>query len=338
METNTQRNVVQKLQRIIGCDDNEYNSVTNDSTARLMAVLVSEHSHYNDYIEDLKIFLNYIVSSSLKSGKKLSDYMLVVCLSHVLLVPGMTKYFLTINGMKLLKDILDKHSNDLQIMYYSFLLLWIMSFENVSQSHFSDPTNRIVPLMINALKNISREKLSRVAFKIFKNVSKWEACIELMVENDLNKVVENELRKNLKDDNLHENLDFLADLLDKNAKIFSSFENYVKEIKAGELNWGPCHRESFWKNNVKRFEENDWSLIQLLIKLLDSNKEVTKAVAAYDIGEFCRYHPHSRLILDKYGGKAKMMALIKSESNTVREQALLATQKMMIMNWQSLKI
>ena len=41
-------------------------------------------------------------------------------------------------------------------------------------------------------------------------------------------------------------------------------------------------------------------------------------------------------ILEKNGGKAKLMALIQSESAVVREQALLAVQKLMIHNWQTL--
>lgn len=37
-------------------------------------------------------------------------------------------------------------------------------------------------------------------------------------------------------------------------------------------------------------------------------------------------------------GKSKLMEMIKSENAEVREEALLATQKMMIHNWQTLKL
>jgi hypothetical protein len=41
-------------------------------------------------------------------------------------------------------------------------------------------------------------------------------------------------------------------------------------------------------------------------------------------------------ILERNGGKELMMGLIQAENSAVREQALLAIQKMMIHNWQTL--
>lgn len=122
--------------------------------------------------------------------------------------------------------------------------------------------------MVEAVKNVSREKVSRVAFKIFRvdtsyqNLAKWEDCIELLVDNNLLKVVDNELRKNIKDDVLKDNLEFLADVLERNYRILSSYEKYNKEINTDKLNWGPCHSEKFWKEHVKKFELNDFGLIK----------------------------------------------------------------------------
>ena len=130
----------------------------------------------------------------------------------------------------------------------------------------------MISLTIVALKNISREKLSRIAFKFFKNISKWDDCVELMVDNNLskviyffskkNKVVENELKKNLKDETLKENLENIQEVLDINYRILSSYEKYVKEIRTDVLNWGPCHSEKFWKQNVKKFEDNNYELVK----------------------------------------------------------------------------
>lgn len=216
--------------------------------------------------------------------------------------------------------------------------MWILSFEKESQTHFADPTLLMISLTIVALKNISREKLSRIAFKFFKNISKWDDCVELMVDNNLSKVVENELKKNLKDETLKENLENIQEVLDINYRILSSYEKYVKEIRTDVLNWGPCHSEKFWKQNVKKFEDNNYELVKKLVRLLDSPNEVTQAVACYDLGEFCRFHPFARQILEGANGKQKLMVMIKNGSAQVREQALLATQKMMIHNWQNLKI
>jgi len=158
-----------------------------------------------------------------------------------------------------------------------------------------------------------------------------------MVDNDLRKVVDNELRKNIKDEFLKEDLEFILDILEKNYRILSSFEKYTKELATGKLGWGPCHSENFWKEHVKKFEKNDFQLINTLVQLLDSKDILTRAIACYDLGEFCRFHHFAKTVLEGNNGKAKLMAMIQEDEGVVREQALLAVQKMVIHNWQSLR-
>lgn len=55
----------------------------------------------------------------------------------------------------------------------------------------------------------------------------------------------------------------------------SSFEKYVKEINTTKLDWTPVHNEKFWKEHVKRFEDNDFALIKKLVHLLESDDETT---------------------------------------------------------------
>jgi len=115
------REVVEKLHHFIANRENNYNTVINDSVARIFAFLLSEQNHYSNFIEDTKIFIKNTVLTANKNSKGLSDYLIMVCLSHVLLVPEMGRYFLKdLDGMRVLKDVLSRNSNDLQIMYYSF--------------------------------------------------------------------------------------------------------------------------------------------------------------------------------------------------------------------------
>ncbi len=111
-----------------------------------------------------------------------------------------------------------------------------------------------------------------------------------MVDNNLKKVVENEQRKNIKDPQLREHLEALEDILERNYRILSSFEKYNKEIAVNTLKWGPCHSENFWKENAKRFEAEDFKLVTKLVELLGSEDATTRAIACYDLGEFCRFH------------------------------------------------
>jgi V-type H+-transporting ATPase subunit H len=157
---------------------------------------------------------------------------------------------------------LQRNQGELSVVYYAILDVWILTFDKSSREPFSDPKAGIIPAMVEAVKNISREKVSRVAFKVFRNLAAWDPCVELMVDNNLLKVVDNELRKNIRDDVLKGNLEFLADILERNYRILSSYEKYLKEINTDRLNWGPCHTEKFWKEHIKKFESNQFSLIK----------------------------------------------------------------------------
>lgn len=86
-------------------------------------------------------------------------------------------------------------------------------------------------------------------------------------------------------------------------KILTSFEKYEKEIDSDNLEWGPIHSEKFWKENVKRFEDKDFLIIKKLIKLLESDNEKNVAIACYDLGEFCRFHPFGKNVLENCNGK-----------------------------------
>lgn len=363
------RNVIDKLSIFMASDDGKsekYNSVIVSAACRIQAVLVSHRDYYDNHTEDAKNMIRLLIrkyqtqtKSDAPTEKSVTvDYITVVCLSHLLLVPGCTRVFLDAEGHKHLKDILARHGNNLQIVYYTFLCLWSISFEDISQSYFCNAAWQIIPEMINALKSISREKLSKIAFRIFKNISRWQKCVELMNDNDLLKVVENELKKNIKEEGLRVNLESINDELERNYKISSSYEKYLKELDTGKLNWGPCHNEKFWRTNGKRFSENEYGAVKKLIRLLDtgSNSDTTTlAVACHDIGEFCRFVSYSKMVLEtsfaadmgegkmalnKFSsktGKQLLMDMIDSKDKNVKEQALLATQKMMIHNWQSVK-
>ena len=79
----------------------------------------------------------------------------------------------------------------------------------------------------------------------------------------------------------------------------TSFEKYTKELFAEYFTWSPVHSEKFWKENVKKFEDDDFCIlfyyilieyIKKIVKLLDSDRKENIAIAAYDLGEFCRFH------------------------------------------------
>lgn len=184
------------------------------------------------------------------------------------------------------------------------------------------------------MKKLAREKLMRVAMKIFRNVSTSSECVSLMIDNNLIGFITSELRKNIKDDQMKENMNYLIEIMEKNYQIYSTYDKFLKELATEKLTFGPVHTAKFWKEHIKKTETDDFSVIKDLIKLLDSSDETTQAVACFDLGEFSRLHPFSKMILEKLDGKTKLMHMIEKDSPLVREHALVAIQKLMINNWQ----
>ena len=93
---------------------------------------------------------------------------------------------------------------------------------------------------------------------------------------------------------MKENMTHLIDVMERNYKIFSSYEKFLKELETESLSFGPCHTSKFWKEHIKKTENNNFYVIEKLIKLLDSQDESTQAVACFDLGEFSRLHPFSK--------------------------------------------
>jgi hypothetical protein len=82
----------------------------------------------------------------------------------------------------------------------------------------------------------------------------------------------------------------------------SSFELYKEEVMSGNLVWSLVHRsEKFWRENVGRFEENNFKVLGVLLELIrSSNNPQVLAIACYDLGEFVRFHPRGRKYASPY--------------------------------------
>lgn len=156
-----------------------------------------------------------------------------------------------------------------------------------------------------------------------------------MVDCNLIKVIDTLLKGNIKDAQTLDDLKYVGEIMEQNLKILTSFEKYEKELNKGYFEWSPVHSEKFWKENVKKFEEDDFKLIKKLITFLESKNKRNVAIACFDLGEFCRFHPFGKTVLESLKAKDKIIIQAKSEDSQIREQALLALQKIMLHNWQA---
>lgn len=70
--------------------------------------------------------------------------------------------------------------------------------------------------------------------------------------------------------------------------------------------------------------------------MLTSDRQKNVAIACYDIGEFCRFHPFGRNVIESLGKKNVIMKLANDPDPNIKENALLALQKIMLHNWNAL--
>lgn len=333
-DENQGRDLVTFLRNILASDDSVYNSIIYDSSTRILAAIYGAFENQNDFVKEAESLVSFLIGNSIKNTKIVSDYIMAVSLTHLLLIPTIKDFFINHKGNLILKELFEKNSKDLQIMYYTLLNIWILSFEPKFIKFVEDPKNLIILDILNTLKKLAREKLTRIGLKILKNLSKSTNCVSLMIDNSLIAFLTMETRKNIKDENIKNNINFLIQIMEKNYKIFSSYEKFLKEVETEKLNFGPCHTSKFWKEHIKKTEKDEFFIIKKLIGLLENSDDMTQAVACFDLGEFSRLHPFSKKILESFDGKTKLMKMIEKESPLVREHGLVAIQKLMINNWQ----
>nr|KAG5692880.1 hypothetical protein BaRGS_002315 [Batillaria attramentaria] len=77
--------------------------------------------------------------------------------------------------------------------------------------------------------------------------------------------------------------------------------------------------------------------LRILVRLLETSRDaLILSVAAHDIGEYVRYYPHGKHVIEQLGAKQLVMQYLTHEDPNVRYEALLAVQKLMVHNWEYL--
>lgn len=138
------------------------------------------------------------------------------------------------------------------------------------------------------------------------------------------------------DEEMTDDLKTIESRLQNDIKDLSSFEMYEKEVNSGELSWGVLHTEKFWRENFLKFEKEAFKTVKTLVSLLASDDKTTLEVACYDLGEFCRFHPNGKKVVQNFDGKPRLMVRMGHPDSLVAKQALLAVQKLMVTNWEFL--
>lgn len=226
-----------------------------------------------------------------------------------------------------------------QMQYLVIFNLWLLSYNPIMLPEFKQ--HQVVNVLVEVVKRGPREKVIRVVMATLRNLLNKEDFNDEMVFSGLVKVLYLMGQRKLKDQDLIDDLKYVDDQLEAVVETLSSFDMYQSECNTGRLAWTPVHTADFWRENVTKFEDGNYFLIRRLIDLLDNPDWKVKEVACYDLGEFARFHPDGRMVIQKYRGKIKLMGLLGSGKDdkipeSVRKQALIAVQKILVHNWEQL--
>lgn len=227
--------------------------------------------------------------------------------------------------------------------------------------------NDIIGKLVDIVRHSNREKLVRIGLATLHNYIEFEQMAqqpalsasdekddkdasafvpaaggslgrftESMIGHGLAKVVKSLIDRKWKDSDVNIHLVYLNRTLSQAVKELSNFDMYHAEVVSGSLQRGPVHTEEFWRENYTKFENNSFEVVKHLVTFLDSADVTTVELACFDLGEFARFHPDGKRVLQKFNAKERLMLHMQSPESGISKQALLCVQKLMVKSWETL--
>ncbi|KAI8390886.1 ATPase V1 complex subunit H [Radiomyces spectabilis] len=224
-----------------------------------------------------------------------------------------------------------------QMQYQVIFCLWLLTFEPEIASKLNEQYD-VVPLLIDIAKAAVKEKVIRVAIATLKNLVELAPAENLaaMLVAKLLPFTENLAARKWSDADIVEDVEYVKERLQESFQSLTTFEQYASEVETGKLEWSPPHKsEAFWKENSSRLDENNYSLLRALARILSTSTNPTVlAIACNDIGQYTKYSSKvGKRVLQDIGAKQRVMELMTHEDQDVRYQALSAVQKYMHQAW-----
>jgi len=323
-------------------DDGERAYVRDRATlvcARLFAASAKLPGPDSSFIE----FLTYIADSLLrKQGAALKAC--TVILQNKFLRPSFISHP---RAPTTLVSLLTNKSSPMgetqQVLYETTFCLWTLSFHPEAYSIFgtTEAVKGLVKVSLTAKDKVVRVGLATLRMLLGKTTEGDVDFNEQMIDNDiLDVLTEIAVRQwsnpGRDQEDAEEDLKVLTGELQKNIRLLSSFDRYKVEVQSGKLKRGHMHSEQFWNENCTKFEYKGFALIKALIALLSSNSAdpTTLAMACYDLGEFARFYEAGKAVIKANHGKERMMALVEHDDDEVKKEALQASAKLLISNWE----
>eukprot|EP01083_Nonionella_stella_P071877 193367_1 len=332
------RHCVDVYEALIGIIRRCYGPFTVSTASKVAARLLVTES---DFVPDMGRFIEWLLKriENPVGTKKMRDRDLLHSLNALKIIlrnENAQSFFVERGGGSTLADLMSMYKDrNGQVIYVTGFCIWLLSYSDSNCRMFRK--KKLVKLVVDALRAGIWEKVSRITLAILINLLDKEDFNAVMIENDIIKTLVTLESRPWLDTDVDEMITSLYERLQKDVKILSSFERYAKEISSKRLAWGPVHTENFWRENHEKFHEDNFKLVRYLAALVDSRDARTVAVACYDLGEFCRFSPQGKRVINKLGVKEKLMEKMSDPNEQVAKQSLLAVQKLMVKNWEFLQ-
>ncbi|XP_057513409.1 V-type proton ATPase subunit H-like isoform X1 [Actinidia eriantha] len=256
----------------------------------------------------------------------------ITCLVTLLKEPVARSLFVQADGVKLLIPLISPASTQqsIQLLYETCLCVWLLSYYEPAIEYLA--TSRTLQRLIEVVKGSTKEKVVRVVILTLRNLLPKGTFGAQMVDLGLPQIVQSLKAQAWSDEDLLEALNQLEDGLKANIKKMSSFDKYKQEVLLGHLDWSPMHKDPiFWRENITKFEENDFQILRVLITILDTSGDPRAlAVACFDLSQFIQYHPAGRVIVTDLKAKERVMRLMNDENPEVTKNALLCIQRLFL--------
>ncbi|KAL7675826.1 hypothetical protein ACOME3_002090 [Neoechinorhynchus agilis] len=292
---------------------------------------------------DLSYYLSWLKN---QLDSKLNPYIQTACrcLQMMLRIKEYQKPFVQSGGFSQMCSIINDESLSFQLQYQIIFCLYI--YRQTEKNHCLD-SKSLIPRLVSILFATKKEKVTRVVIMLFRNLL-VKPTNETAIKDNGRAMLASHFLKNINiveereidDDDVKEDIQFLKEKLEIGLEEITSFDEYYIELKSGYLSWSPVHRsENFWKDNVDRFNDEGFKMLRMLLRVIEADKDpLSTSVAIHDIGNYVRYYHRGRMIIDKLDGKKMITEMLHHEDPGVRYQALVCVQKLMLHNWDYLGI
>ena len=219
----------------------------------------------------------------------------------------------------------------LQLLYHVLLCIWQLSFEGRLVGRGLDEEHDIVPLYTQLLRISPKEKTTRLILGTLNNLlsRNKDTLMPAAMPAKLPAILSNLKTRHLTDPDLQEDLDNLTKMLDEYTSSQTTFSQYEFEIQSGHLRWSPPHKNGdFWRENAVRIITDEKGalckkLAEILSKDWAQDKQVL-AIGCNDVAFLVKTCPEKRQDLERMGLKARVMALMQDDNETVRWESLRA--------------